>query len=124
MKVGHTYPNKEIVLIMIADEANLSGCMITIGRSCTKRVMATGAKDGHQFCIMVLYNNVHYWKVVTWDTNPEPVLVTKTDTKDDEEDELKDDNGIVGEEGNPDDDDDNNDYGRDDDEDDDGDTGE
>ena len=40
MKVGHTYPNKEIALIRIAEEANLSGCMITIGRSCTKRVMA------------------------------------------------------------------------------------
>ena len=85
MKVGHTYPKKEIVLIRIAEETNLSGCMITIGRSCSKCVMDTGARDGHQFCIKVLYNSVHSWKVVTCDTNPEPVTGTNTNKKDDEE---------------------------------------
>ena len=51
MKVDHTYPNKELVLIRIAEEANLSGCMISIGRSCSQRVISTGARDGHMFCI-------------------------------------------------------------------------
>jgi len=100
MKVDHTYPNKELVLIRIAEEANLSGCMISICRSFSQRVIATGARDGHTFCIKVVYANVHSWKVVTCVTHPEPVPVTKTDDKSDEEDDLKDDNKILGEEGN------------------------
>ena len=105
MKVDHTYPNKKLVLIRIADEANLSGCMNSIGRSCSQRVIATGARDGHTFCIKVLYGNVHSWKVMTCNTHPEPVPVTKTDDNNDEEDDLQEDDKILGEEGNPDDDD-------------------
>ncbi len=78
MKVGHTYPTKEIVLIRIAEEANLSGCMITISQSCSQRVFASGARDGHTFSIKVLYTNVHSWKVVECVTHPEPITVTNT----------------------------------------------
>ncbi len=71
MQVGHTYPTKEIVLIRIAEEArNLSGCMITISWSCSQRIFASGARDGHTFCIRVLYTNVHLWKVVECETHP------------------------------------------------------
>ena len=42
MKVDHTYPNKELVLIRIAEEDNLSECIISIGRSFSHRVIATG----------------------------------------------------------------------------------
>ena len=126
MKVSHTYPTREIVLIRIAEEANRSGCMITIGRSCSKHVLTTGANDGHKFCIKVLFNSVHSWKVVESDTSPEPAPVTKTDNKDDQEECVKEDNDIVGEEGNPDDDNDDahDDDDDDDDDDEDGDTGE
>jgi len=79
MKVGHTYPNKEVVLIRISEEANQSGSMVTIARSCSKRVIATGAKDGHQFCIKVLYSELHCWKVTECDTYPEPIPAAKTD---------------------------------------------
>ena len=108
MKVDHTYPNKELVLIRIADEANLSGCMITIARSCSQRIIASGARDGHTFCIKVLYTNVHLWQVVECVTHPEPIPVTKTDEKASEEADLTD-AAIVGEEGNPDDDNDTDD---------------
>ena len=115
MKVDHTYPNKELVLIRIAEEANLSGCMISIARSCSQRIIATDARDGHTFSMKVLYSNVHLWKVVECVTHPEPIPVSKTDEKATEEVDLIDDNAIVGEEGNPDDDNDNDDDDPDDD---------
>ncbi len=106
MKVGHNYPNKELVLLRIAEEANLSGCMISIGRSCTKRVIATGARDNHKFYIKVLYSFAHSWKVEVCDTYPEPIpAANNQNEKDDEEDDRNDDNALVLEEGNPDDDD-------------------
>ena len=118
MKVGHTNPTKEIVLIRIAKEANLSGCMIKISRRCSKRIFASGARDGHTFCIKVLYTNVHLWKVVECETHPEPITVTKTSVSSTMEVDLTD-AAIVGEVGNPDDDndtdDDDDDYDTDDD---------
>ena len=64
MKVDHTYANKELVLIRTAEEANLNVCMISIARSCSQRIIATGVRDGHTFCTKVLYSNVQSWKVV------------------------------------------------------------
>jgi hypothetical protein len=112
MKVGHTYPTKEMVLIRIAEEANLSGCMITISRSCSKRIFANGARDSHTFCIRVLYTNVHSWKVVECATHPEPITVTKKTWEVDLTDAA-----IVGEVGNPDDEKDTDDDDDDDDDD-------
>ena len=123
MKVDHTYPNKELVLIRIAEEANLSGCTITIARSCSQRIVASGARDGHTFCIKVLYTNVHSWKVVECVTHPEPIPVTKTDESSTKEVDLTD-AAIVEEEGNPNDDNDNDDDDPDDDDHEDGDPGE
>ena len=132
MKAYHTYSNKEIVLIRIAEEANLSGCMIKIPWSCSQRVIASGARDGHTFSIKVLYTNVHSWKVVECVTHPDPITVTKTNESTTGEVDLTD-GAIGGEEGNPDDDndtdddddDDDTDYdNHDDDDHDDGDPGE
>ena len=108
MKVGHTYPTKEMVLIRIAEEANLSGCMITISRSCSKRIFASGARDNHTFCIRVLYTNVHSWKVVECATHPELMTVTKKSESSTGEVALTDAD-IVVEVGNPDDDQDTDD---------------
>ena len=124
MKVDHNYPDKELVLIRIAEEANLSGCMITIARSWYQRIIATGARDGHTFSIKVLYAYLHSWKVVECVAHPEPIPVTKTDDKVTDEIDLTDDNSIVGEEGNPDDDNDNDDDDPYDDDHEDGDPGE
>ena len=101
MMVGHTYPTKEIVLLRIAEEANVSGCMISIVRSDSKRVTATGGRDGHKFCIKVLYNNVHSWKVEVCNTYPEKMADDKfvDDGKNDETMLTE----IGGEVGNPDD---------------------
>ena len=101
MMVGHTYPTKEIVLLRIAEEANVSGCMISFVRSDTQRVNATGHRDGHKFCIKVVYNNAHAWKVEVCNTYPEKLV----------DDKLVDDNNKVetnvsevgGEVGDPDD---------------------
>ena len=118
MKVGHTYPTKEMVLIRIAEEANLSGCMITISRSCSKRIFASGARDSHTFCIRVLYTNVHSWKVVECETHPELMTVTKTSASSMGVVDLTD-AAIGGEVGHPDDEKDTDDDGDDDDDDDD-----
>ena len=75
MKVGHSYShNKEIVFLRIAEEADSNGCMISIGRSCPKHVMATGARDEHTFCTKVLYSNMPCSKVDVCDTYPKLVL--------------------------------------------------
>jgi len=118
MKVGHTYPTKEIVLIRIAEEANLSGCMITISRSCSKRIFASGARDSHTFCIRVLYTDLHSWKVVECETHPEPITATKKSASSTGVVDLTD-AAIVGEVGNPDDEKDTDDDDDDDDTDDD-----
>ena len=101
MMVGHTYPTKEIVLLRIAEEANVSGCMISFVRSDSKRVYATGGRDGHKFCINVMYNNAHSWKVEVCHTYPEKLVDEKL---------VDDDNNVEtnaaevgGEVGNPDD---------------------
>ena len=108
VRVGHTYPNKETVLIRIAEEANLSGCMISIGRSCSKRVIATGARDNHKFFIKVMYSNASSWKVEVCDTYPEPIPVAELKDNNNENN-VKDDTAILGEQGNPDDDHDDED---------------
>jgi hypothetical protein len=53
MAVYHTYPSKEIVLIRIAEEANYSGCAVSIGRSDFMRVHAYG-RNGSKFVVKVV----------------------------------------------------------------------
>ena len=121
MKVGHTYPNKEVVLIRISEEANQSGSMVTISRSCSKRVIATGAKDVHQFGIKVLYSELDCWKVIECDTYLEPIPTAKIDGMEDDEEDMNNETEIVGKQGNADevedDDDDVGDTGVDNDDD-------
>jgi hypothetical protein len=118
LKVGHTYPTKEIVLIRIAEEFNLSGCMITISQSCSKRIFASDARDSHNFCIRVLYTDLHSWKVVECETHPKPITATKKSASSNGVVDSTD-AAIVGEVGNPDDEKDTEDDDDDDDIDDD-----
>ena len=48
MCVGHNYPSKEVLLLRIAEEANLHNIEVASVRSCNKRVYFDG-RGGSQF---------------------------------------------------------------------------
>jgi hypothetical protein len=60
---GHTFPNKETLLMRVAEEANLFGVWIKIVRSDGLQVDVRGA-DGDPFHVVGYYGlNAHRWKV-------------------------------------------------------------
>jgi hypothetical protein len=69
MAVGHTYPStsKELALIRIAEEANYSGCQVTIGRSDLMRVQAFG-RNGSSFEVKVYCSDKFGWRVSACNT--------------------------------------------------------
>jgi hypothetical protein len=62
MCVNHTYPDKEILLIRIAEEANLKHCEVSIDRSDNHRVHANG-RNGSTFVVRVYFGLNHGWRV-------------------------------------------------------------
>jgi hypothetical protein len=67
MAVDHTYPSKEVSLIRISEEANYSGCAVSIGRSDTMRVHAYG-RNGSNFEVKVVCSDTFGWRVAQCDT--------------------------------------------------------
>jgi len=67
MAVGHTYPSKELALIRIAEEANYSGCKVTIGRSDVMLVQAYG-RNGSSFEVKVYCSDKFGWRVSVCNT--------------------------------------------------------
>ena len=67
MAVDHTYPSKEVALIRIAEEANYSGCQVTIGRSDLMRVQAYG-RYGSSFEVKVVCSEKIGWRVSACNT--------------------------------------------------------
>jgi hypothetical protein len=67
MAIGHTYPSKEVALIRIAEEANYSGCQVTIGRSDLMRVQAYG-RNGSSFEVKVVCSDKFGWRVSACNT--------------------------------------------------------
>jgi hypothetical protein len=79
LKVGHTFPCKELVLMRIAEEANIAGCPVSLVRSDDKRVHAHG-RNGSSLSIKAGYSNKFGWKVYKYDTHSAP---SKTSTDSD-----------------------------------------
>jgi hypothetical protein len=65
--VGHTFPDKELLLLRIAEEANLSGCQVSSKRSGDYRVHIYGS-DGSSFCVKAVFSTSAGWKVTTAET--------------------------------------------------------
>jgi hypothetical protein len=79
LEVGHTFPCKELVLMRIAEEANIAGCPVSLVRSDDKRVHAHG-RSGSSLSIKAGYSNKFGWKVYKYDTHSAP---SKTSTDSD-----------------------------------------
>jgi hypothetical protein len=79
LKVGHTFPCKELVLMRIAEEANIAGCPVSLVRSDDKRVHAHG-RNGSSLSIKAGYSNKFGWKIYKYDTHSAP---SKTSTDSD-----------------------------------------
>ena len=67
MTKGHTYPSKEIAMMRIAEEANFSGCPVSIGRSDDRRVSAFG-RSGSTVVVKVVLSDKFGWRLSECDT--------------------------------------------------------
>ena len=72
MAVGHTYPNKDIAKLRIAEESNLYGYGFYIVRSDLQRIVATASHEGNSIQIKVLNSLSCSWKVTTYLKNDQP----------------------------------------------------
>jgi len=79
--VGHTFYDKEILLLRIAEEANLSGCQVSLKRSDDYRVHDYGS-DGSSFCVKAVFSTSAGWKVTTAETR-EITLPQESDSYED-----------------------------------------
>ena len=79
--VGHTFYDKEILLLRIAEEANLSGCQVSLKRSDDYRVHGYGS-DGSYFCVKAVFSTSAGWKVTTAETR-EITLPQESDSYED-----------------------------------------
>jgi hypothetical protein len=106
MIVGHNYPSKEILLMRIAEEANLHNVEAATIRSCDKRVYFQG-RAGATFTVKARHSETKNWTVkeyVHWTVPALPRMdnldeVNKEDDdgenneeKDNDDEEEKDDN--------------------------------
>ena len=112
MMMGHSYPNKAIVRLRLMEEANLCECVISIHKSDSRQVIASGNKDDTSLKVKVLYSKSKGWVVTEYNTKRSPLVKDEaglvvvsfgedTDKKSDYADE--DDNiSLGGDEGNAD----------------------
>jgi hypothetical protein len=106
MKVGHNYPSKDILLMRIAEEANLHNVEAATIRSCDKRVFFQG-RAGAVFTVKARHSEEKNWTVkeyVHWTVPALPPMdnfdeVNKAgddgdnnEEEDNDEEEEKDDN--------------------------------
>ena len=95
MMVGHNYPDKEILLMRIAEEANLLLCECSIDRSDHRRIHVNG-KKGSSFQVIARYGLNQGWKVCTYtccDVPMIPILPPMNDAVEEELGEDEDDDG-------------------------------
>jgi hypothetical protein len=95
---GHTFPNKEILLMQIAEEANILGVQVGIKRSEQFQLVVKGLK-GNPFHVQGTHCDKTGWKVFTCITRETPFEVSVAKSAPD----LPPDEGYV-EEGNANDD--------------------
>ena len=119
--VGHNYPTKEILMMRIAEEANLKNCEVAIGRSDARRLHVKGRK-GVPFSVKASFGLNSGWKVtvceigrtdidgitpqlppVRLESNPEN---RETTAQEENEDDGDKEDLLLGEDSNKEDDDD------------------
>ena len=99
MTVNDTFPSKEILLIRIAEEANLTGVNISVKRSDDFRFEVVGSNQS-QFAVVAACSSGKGWRVTACDTRLQVPNTTTTDHatadafKEDKED--TDDDGVEG----------------------------
>ena len=67
MNKGHTYPSNESAMMRISEEANFSGCPVSIGWSDYFWVSAFG-RSGSSFVVKVVLSDKFGWRVSECDT--------------------------------------------------------
>jgi hypothetical protein len=65
--LDHTFPTKEVLLLRITEEANLSSCHVSSKRSDDYRVKIVGSSDS-SFKINAVYSSTYGWKVTKCET--------------------------------------------------------
>ena len=66
--VDHTFPDKELLLLCIGEEANLSGCRVSCKRSDDYRVQIYGSDSSSSFCVKAVFSISAGWKITTAET--------------------------------------------------------
>ena len=99
LMVNDTFPSKEILLIRIAEEANLTGVNISVKRSDDFRFEVVGSKQSH-FSVVAACSSGKGWRVTACDTRLQVPNMTTTNhaTADafKENKEDTDDDGVEG----------------------------
>jgi hypothetical protein len=67
LMLDHTFPTKEVLLLRITEEANLSGCHVSSKRSDDYRVQVVGSSDS-SFKINAVYSYTYGWMVTKCET--------------------------------------------------------
>mgnify|MGYP006153922695 CR=1 FL=1 len=98
--VDHTFPDKELLLLRIAEEVNLSGCWVSCKRSDDYRVQIYGSDSSSSFCVKAVFSTSTGWKVTTAETR-EITLPQESDSYEDVATEP--DHGLEGVDENDDD---------------------
>ena len=78
LMVNHTFPSKEILLIRIAEEANLSGINVSVKRSDDFRLEVVGSKQS-QFEVVAACSSAKGWRVTACETRLQVPNTTTTD---------------------------------------------
>jgi hypothetical protein len=104
LMLDHTFPTKEVLLLRITEEANLSGCHVSSKRSDDYRVQVLGSSYS-SFKIKAVYSSTFGWKIIKCETRHELLSQEETTALDGGVEEihnygsdvLGDDNGCADE---------------------------
>ena len=80
--VDHTFPDKELLLLCIGEEANLSGCRVSCKRSDDYRVQVYGSDTSSSFCVKAVFSISAGWTITTAETR-EITLPQESDSYED-----------------------------------------
>ena len=99
--VDHTFPDKELLLLRIGEEANLSGCRVSCKRSDDYRVQVYGSDTSSSFCVKAVFSISAGWKITTAETRD--IALSQADSDNLEDVATEPDHGLEGVDENDDD---------------------
>ena len=99
--VGHTFPDKELLLLRIGEEANISGCRVSCKRSDDYRVQIYGSDSSSSFCVKAVFSISAGWKITTAETRD--IALSQADSDNFEDVATEPDHGLEGVDENDDD---------------------